>query len=259
MQFSTSPFWQMYLPAVLALAVALALWRFVYVPLFNKYRARQLEESLNTLQLFIRELTRRKDPQRGDSSKLLSEELRNIFSEIGRSAPKLSRLLNIVQESVEHGDTSRPALVSDLEAVARQVDAARRRYSVNVPMYSSLTMSKGDASSSLGESKNSDESEFKPNEAALLAGLTEKFYGSAAFKALGLALAGAVLLGGAGIVFIGSQSLNLRDSLNQTADTQQKALKETAEQQQGSLISASKSALENINSAMTQITSQAPQ
>jgi gas vesicle protein len=54
-------------------------------------------------------------------------------------------------------------------------------------------------------------------EAALLATVTEKFYGSAAFKALGIALVGAVLLAATGTVIIGNQSINLRSGLTDVA------------------------------------------
>jgi chromosome segregation ATPase len=105
-------------------------------------------------------------------------------------------------------------------------------------------------------------SSFTPSEAMLLASLTEKFYGSASFKALGIALAGAVLLAGSGIVYLGTQSINLHDSLNQTAETQQKSLKELGDRQRTDfttlnanlqkMIEAQKTAISDQNIAIEQ-------
>jgi AraC-like DNA-binding protein len=249
LQFS-SWFMLTYLVVILLIILALMIWSLVYRPIV---KARQLQENLNTLKLFMEQLTSGK---LGTSANLISEELEGIFAELAHTSPKLDRLLTIVRYTAADGSTSSRELLSGLEAVARQIDAARRKYSASFQIYSGLALSNRNNRTEVSKSETARRTEFKPDEAALLAGLTEKFYGSAAFKALGLALAGAVLLGGAGIVFIGSQSLNLRDGLNQTAEAQQKVLKETADQQRDSLVSASKSAQDSIKNAIDQITSQ---
>ncbi len=83
----------------------------------------------------------------------------------------------------------------------------------------------------IGASPNSDAQEPPPAQAvpveemsalnlrdsALLAALTEKFYRSAAFKIMGGGLVAAALLAGGGALFIGGQSVNLRNDLNNTA------------------------------------------
>jgi hypothetical protein len=137
MRFESSLAIQSYLIAVLLSMIAVALWRFLYVPLSYKYKARRLQECLNTLQFFTQQLARQKHGNDGDSGNLLSEELRQIFAEIRNATPQLDGLLTVVENMIARGDTSRLALVSGLESVARQVDAARRAYSVSFPMYDS--------------------------------------------------------------------------------------------------------------------------
>ena len=83
----------------------------------------------------------------------------------------------------------------------------------------------------IGASPNSDAQEPPPaqtvpveemsalnlRDSALLATLTEKFYRSAAFKIMGGGLVAAALLAVGGALFIGGQSVNLRNDLNNTA------------------------------------------
>ena len=96
---------------------------------------------------------------------------------------------------------------------------------------------------------------FVGSEAELLVGVTEKFYGSASFKALGIALTAAVLLAGSGVVFIGSQSVNLRDGLNKTAEEQEKNLKQAAEEQRKNLEQQQSSIKAQSDAAQKAITS----
>jgi hypothetical protein len=54
---------------------------------------------------------------------------------------------------------------------------------------------------------------FAPSEAALLASLTEKFYGSWAFRFVGIALFASVILAGLGTFILGGQELRLSDGI----------------------------------------------
>lgn len=54
---------------------------------------------------------------------------------------------------------------------------------------------------------------FAPSEAALLASLTEKFYGSWAFRLVGIALFASVILAGLGTFILGGQELRLSDGI----------------------------------------------
>jgi len=69
------------------------------------------------------------------------------------------------------------------------------------------------------------------------------------FKALGIALVGAVLLAGSGIIFLGSQSVNLHDSLNQAAEEKRKSLDDLTQKQQGVIKTQSSAAQDAIKSA----------
>lgn len=76
---------------------------------------------------------------------------------------------------------------------------------------------------------------FIGKEAELLVGVTEKFYGSAPFKTLSVALTAAVLLAVSGGILIGTQSISLRDNLQKAAETEQKAIKDQSASILGSM------------------------
>ncbi|MGH8069561.1 MAG: peptidoglycan-binding protein [Candidatus Entotheonellia bacterium] len=71
-----------------------------------------------------------------------------------------------------------------------------------------------------------------PSEAALLATLTEKFYGSWAFRTAGAMLVVAALFAIGGTVLIGGQTINVRKDLEQSAD---RAKKDIVELQQSTV------------------------
>jgi ABC-type transporter Mla subunit MlaD len=81
--------------------------------------------------------------------------------------------------------------------------------------------------------------EFSPDEAALLARLTERFYGSWAFKIIGGALVAAALLAGGGTLYLFSHTLSLREDLDKTEDRGKKDILASAQKVQDSITAQS--------------------
>jgi predicted nucleic acid-binding Zn-ribbon protein len=63
------------------------------------------------------------------------------------------------------------------------------------------------------------EAAFTPTESELLAGVTEKFYGSWAFRIMGMAIVAGALMAGAGTLYLAGQTVSLNDNLKNTAAT----------------------------------------
>ncbi len=93
---------------------------------------------------------------------------------------------------------------------------------------------------------------FKPDEAALLAGLIDKFYGSSAFKLIGGALVAAALLAGAGTVYLGTHTLTLRDDLEKTEAKAKSDINASAQRIQDSITTQS-NLLKAADDAITRV------
>src|ERR1700752_2512891 len=86
-------------------------------------------------------------------------------------------------------------------------------------------------------------------ENAFLASLTERLYGSASFRFLGLLLAAAVLLAGTGTFFIGNQGMKLSEKLESAADRADKSIQDQAARAKAAI----KTQQESLETARTAI------
>jgi hypothetical protein len=171
--------------------------------------------------------------ERASLLKTLIEYVRGLApaSPLGDKAPALSKEIAHMRAEDPafppldvNPETGTDTLLQELEALARRVDARGRLAAAGSPIYRRLTRKPVPPTANSAPASSKSLAELPPNEAAILAALTEKFYASASFKALGLALTFAVLLAGSGVIYLGAQSVNLRDGLNQTATDQEKRL-----------------------------------
>ncbi|MEA2829571.1 MAG: hypothetical protein QOF22_319 [Bradyrhizobium sp.] len=191
---------------------ALILWRTSRRVSLMQERASHLQ----TLIEYVRGLAPA-SPLLGDNAPALSEEIADM-AKSGTLPPGDATSSGLAINA----ETRTEALLQALEALARRANARRRLAAAGSPVYRRLT--RKPVPPTAGSAPPLSKALTEPNEAAILAALTEKFYASASFKALGLALTFAVLLAGSGIVYLGAQSVNLRDGLNQTATDQEKRL-----------------------------------
>ncbi len=130
--------------------------------------------------------------------------------------------------------------LSGLNALRRVLEAQRRTLAVWAPAAGTNPSPVGsrqsrqpaprrndgaaDADRSPPEETDEDR-KLTPDEAALLANVTEKFYGSWAFRIVGFALVAAAFLAGAGSLFLGEHTLTLREDLEKAAKRGEEEIK----------------------------------
>jgi len=149
------------------------------------------------------------------------------------SRDALRELFDLAEEAARVPASIPNNLPSALDSLRRALEAQRRtlnawaprlplRRPSGLPLLSSSSPppGRGDPGASDGPSlspeESSEEQRLTRDEAAILAGLTEKFYKSWAFRIIGLALVAAAFLAGAGTLFLGQHTLTLREDLEKT-------------------------------------------
>lgn len=103
------------------------------------------------------------------------------------------------------------------------------------------------------QQKGEDVVNLQPNDSAMLWTASEKLYGSWQFRALGMLLLAAVLLAGAGTYFIGGQTLQLRQNLENTARSATTDLQELGKSTHDTLSEESKTLISDIDRRRTQM------
>lgn len=153
-------------------------------------------------------------------------EIEGILDTLKREMPpfasSISRSVSSQWEKIKEVEKTNSVLTARVKALHRVLEAQRRILVASTPVFSPSAIPK---TSSLPTPQIPTEAKiikpdqleaFKPDESALLAKLTEKFYGSSAFKVIGGSLVAAALLAGGGTVYLGAQTLTLRDDLEKT-------------------------------------------
>jgi hypothetical protein len=133
---------------------------------------------------------------------------------------------------IEMPDTSPGFALMALSAMERMLEAAREAREDHAPDHPAAPLPDGDGAVAASPSKPAEA--FTPSEAALLAGITEKFYASWMFRILGLTIVAAAGLAVAGNIAIGDKAYDLRGELIRAGDSarqdivQQQALVKTS-------------------------------
>jgi predicted ATPase len=192
------------LAAIIVAAALLFTWIQIH------WSARRLQESLTTLRT-LTERIRARPSTSLDDMEIVKLEVANALADLRPeylfARPPFIDLRSVVETMASQHETSSETLASALEAMSRHVDAQRRMLLAQSPLLFQRNQQPKDQPLEAAAPKSKTRL-ITPDEAAILASITEKFYGSASFKALGLALVGAVLLAGSGIVYLGSQTVN---------------------------------------------------
>jgi hypothetical protein len=206
----------------------------------------------------------------GEDAKPLAQELRSIRHTLDEnalsciapsSAEALRELFNLAEETAEGIAPPANNLVSALDALRRALEAQRRTLTawapagaraarpaagsrlpppLTPPLPPSLPPPDGggpgdsDALSPPPEEAAEDQ-KLTRDEAAILAGLTEKFCKSWTFRIIGFALVAAALLAGGGTLFLGERTLSLRDDLEKTEQKGENEIKNSTKTLQESI------------------------
>jgi Mg2+ and Co2+ transporter CorA len=208
----------------------------------------QIEE-VRVVRDFVQSLSMKEAPPSDSDIALAAAEVRVVLDAL--AVP--TRLTNIVHRVLGEEPLNFQNLASALTAIERHLIAQKglsiARYVIWPEPKRVNASDQSKEKAPLTKYQATSESASKDEE-ALLARLTEKFYSSAPFKMLGAALIGAVLLAGAGVLFLGGQALNLHEGLNKAATEQKQDLKDLVDQQKES-IKAESSGAENVIKSQT--------
>jgi chromosome segregation ATPase len=160
----------------------------------------------------------------------LLNDKQGLQGPVGYSPIDLRQLLFDLGQSTDNPEIRRAKFLSALNQIEELLQIRRTMFSGEF---------RGTQQVGTGPATSEQRDDLKPDEAAALWKSTEKLYGSWPVRLLGALMIAAVFLAGAGTFFIGGQTLQLRQNLEDTARAQRMSLEEVGKLTRSSLDSQS--------------------